>query len=166
MRQALAIATVVALGLIVTATPAGAGSTKGPTLRSLQAQIKTLQKQVKTLKKQVTDTEDVALASLVYGACSTAVTADTFQDTYAGLDGYFGAHTLPAYFGAQVIVNDYQTCQALEITRVHSQKPPTTSVLRALLDLFKSSSAAVQQNRVGFGGQADFAFNPFLAMLR
>ena len=77
------------------AAPAGAGSAKGPTLRSLQAQIKALQKQVKTLKKQVADSEDLALGSLVYSACSTAVTADTFQDTFAGLDGYFAARSFP-----------------------------------------------------------------------
>ena len=42
----------VAAIVLLVASPAGAGSTKGPTLKSLQAQIKSLQKQVKTLKKR------------------------------------------------------------------------------------------------------------------
>lgn len=165
MRQALALALTAAVFLIVAAAPASAGSAKGPTLRSLQAQIKTLQKQVKTLKKQVAGSEDLALGALVYSACSTAVTADTFQDTYAGLDGYFGTHALPSYFGPQAIVNDYQTCQLFEISRVHNQKPPSTSVLQAVLDLFKPSAAA-QRSGVDFMRQAGYAFNASLAMRR
>lgn len=82
MRQAIALTVVVALGLLVSTAPAGAASTKkGPTLKSLQAQITSLQKQVKTLKTRVTETEDVALFGVVYGVCSTAVVADTFEDT-------------------------------------------------------------------------------------
>ena len=60
-----------------------------------------LQKQVKTLKKRAADDENIAVGlTLAYAVCSTAVTADAFQDTFTGLDGYFAAHALPAYFGA------------------------------------------------------------------
>lgn len=145
MRQAIALTVVVALGLLVSTAPAGAASTKkGPTLKSLQAQITSLQKQVKTLKTRVTETEDVALFGVVYGVCSTAVVADTFEDTWEGLDSYFGAHSLPAFFGAQLQLNDYQACQAIKIARAIHSKPPSTVVLHALLDLFKSSAAAQQ----------------------
>jgi hypothetical protein len=139
----LALVAVLTFALVV-AAPAGAGSTaatKAPTLRSLQAQITTLKKQVRTLRRQVTEARSIGLASLAYGACSTAVTADTFQDTFTGLNGYFAAHSLPAYFGAQAVVNDYGACGALEIVRAHNQNPPTTSVLRALLDLFGPSAS-------------------------
>ena len=88
MRQVLALAALAAVFLIVAAAPAGAGSAKGPTLRSLQAQIKVPPEQIETLKKRVTaDDKDLALGTLVYDACSTAVTATRFQDTFAGLDG-------------------------------------------------------------------------------
>jgi hypothetical protein len=138
MRRAIATAAVLAICLVV-AAPAGAA---GPTLRSLQAQITTLKKQVKTLKKQTTQARQIAVASLAFGACSTAATADTFQSTWTGLDAYFQAHSLPAYFGAQTAVNDYGACRALQITRSQNQSPPAVSVLRALLDLFKGSGSA------------------------
>jgi hypothetical protein len=141
MRQVLAIAAAAAIGLLV-ASPAGAGSTKGPTLKSLQAQITSLQKQVKTLKKRAVTDESVIGLTLEYSVCSTAVAADAFQDTFAGLDGYFAAHTLPAYFGAQSAVNDYKTCSDFQIVRAHNQSPPNTNILRALLDIFKSRSFA------------------------
>jgi hypothetical protein len=136
MRKALAIAAVASL---VAVPAAGAGSTKGPTLRSLQAQITSLKKQVNALKKRTALAQDIAVVALAYGACSTAATADTFQDTYSGLEGHY-THPTP-YFGAQSPLNDYGACQALEITRAHNQNPPTTAVLAALLDLFKPSSA-------------------------
>ena len=136
MRKALAIAAVASLAVV---PAAGASASKGPTLRSLQAQVKVLQKQVKTLKKQTTLAQDLAYVSLAFGACSTAVTADTFQDTFTGVEGHF-THT-GAYFGAQTPVADYQACQALEVVRAHNQSPPTTSVLAALLDLFKPTGA-------------------------
>ena len=58
MRKALAVAAVTALAIL---PAANASATKGPTLRSLQAQIKSLQKQVKALKKQTTLAQDIAV---------------------------------------------------------------------------------------------------------
>jgi len=153
MRKAIAVAAVAAMGLVA----APSGSAKGPTLRSLQAQITSLQKQVKTLKKRVTQAEDVGLVALVYSGCSVAVNADAFQDTFSGLDGYFAARSLPPYFGAQAIVNDYGACGAFEIVRAHNQSPPNTNVHRALLDIFKpssSSSTAAQESRIDIAGRA------------
>jgi len=138
MRKALAIAAVASLAIVPAAGAAGAK--KGPTLRSLQAQITSLKKQVNTLKKRTTLAENIAVVALAYGGCSTAVTADTFQDTYAGVEGHF-THT-GTYFPAQSALNDYGACSALEITRAHNQSPPTTAVLAALLDLFKPTSAS------------------------
>jgi hypothetical protein len=140
MRKALAIAAVASLA-IVPATGA-AGSKRGPTLRSLQAQITSLKKQVNTLKKRTTLAENIAVVALAYGGCSTAVTADTFQDAFVGVDGHFTHTTGTNYFGAQSALNDYGACGALEITRAHNQNPPTTAVLAALLDLFKPASTS------------------------
>ena len=161
MRKALAVAAVTALAIV---PAANAGATKGPTLRSLQAQIKSLQKQVKALKKQARLAENLAAVSLAYGACSTAVTADTFQDTYTGLEGHY---THPAaYFGAQSALNDYGACSALDVVRAHNQNPPTTSVLAALLDLFKPTGAAGTSAFMSLPRPAGFAFSQLYAIQR
>jgi hypothetical protein len=139
MRKALAIAAVASLAIV---PAAGAGAKKGPTLRSLQTQITSLKKQVNTLKKRTTLAENIAVVALAYGGCSTAVTADTFQDTFVGVDGHFTQKVGTNYFGTQSALNDYGACSALEITRAHNQSPPTTAVLAALLDLFKPTSAS------------------------
>jgi hypothetical protein len=142
MRQVLALATVAAAALLIVASPAGASSTKGPTLKSLAAQVKALQKQVTTLKKRAATDETLVGLTLEYAVCSTAVTTDAIQDTYTGLDAQFAGHGWTAYFGGQTAVNDYQACSDLRIVRAHAQSPPNTNVLRALLDLFKPNSFA------------------------
>jgi|tagenome__1003787_1003787.scaffolds.fasta_scaffold20134777_1 hypothetical protein len=142
MRHVLTIAAAAGVVLLV-ASPAGAGSAKAPTLKSLQAQITTLQKQVKTLKKRAALDENVIALTLEYSVCSTALTADAFQDTFTGLDAYFATQLAkPAYFGTQTPVNDYKTCSDFEIVRAHNQSPPNTNILRALLDIFKARSFA------------------------
>jgi hypothetical protein len=166
MRQVLAVGAFAAVVLLLAAPSAGAGAAKGPTLRSLQAQIKGLQKQVTKLKKRVTTDENFMDASLAYSVCSTAVTADTFQDTWTGLDGYFAAHALPPYFGAQTAVDDYQACSVFSVVRAHNQHPPTSNVLRALLDIFKPSSLTGGQGGMDLAGQARHLFRQFFVLLR
>jgi len=132
MKRSLAIAIVVMLGFVAASPAAGA---RGPTLRSLQAQITTLKKQVKTLKKRVARSENLAIGAIVYDGCGLAVTADALQNTWTTLN--------PAVFGPQTPVNDYTTCQAFRVVRARTQVPPTTSVFQSLLDFaFKSSSSA------------------------
>jgi hypothetical protein len=127
----LALAAVLALTL---GTAAPAGAAKGPTLKSLQGQITSLQKQVKTLKKQVAQDRTFALGSFVYSGCAWAVTADALQNTWTALDARLGGTPL---FGPQTPVNDYNTCQGVQIVRARTQNPPTASVLQAVLDIFK-----------------------------
>jgi hypothetical protein len=161
MRKALAFAAVAALAIV---PAANAGATKGPTLRSLQAQVKSLQKQVKALKKQTALAQDLAVVSLAYGACTTAVASDTFQDTFTGVEGHF-SHT-GTYFGTQTPVNDYGACSALEVVRAHNQNPPTTSVLAGLLDLFKPTGAAGTSGFMSLPRPAGFAFSQLYAITR
>jgi hypothetical protein len=130
MRQVLTIAAIAAV-VLVAAAPAGASSTKGPTLKSLAAQVKALQKQVTTLKKRAATDENVIVLALEYSVCSTAVTADAFQDTFTGLA-----------YGPQTPVNDYKACQDFQVVRAHNQSPPNTNILRALLDIFSARSFA------------------------
>jgi hypothetical protein len=124
------VTALIALVALAVAAPAPAA---GPTLKSLQRQITALQKDVKTLKAQVTQARAVAATALVYGACSTAVTADALQGTWTFLDQKHATG-----FGPQVPVNDYQTCQPLRITRAPTQLPPSTSVFNSLLALFRT----------------------------
>lgn len=166
MKQAFAFAIVATVVSLVLVAPAGARSTKGPTLRSLQAQITSLQKQVKALKKRTTQAENVAFAALAFGACSTAVTADTFQDTFTGVDGHFTHTAGTNYFGAQTPVNDYGACHAFEIVRAHNQNPPTTSVLGTLLDLFKQAAAGARQTFMSLPLQPEYVFSRLFAPQR
>lgn len=159
MRQVLALAAVAAVAALLAASPAGAGATKGPTLKSLSAQIKGLQKQVTTLKKRVVADEDVISATLAYTVCSTAVTADVIQDTFTSFDARQGV-----YFGAQTAVSDYQACSGFQIVRAHNQSPPNTNVLRALLDIFKPRSFAGHQSGVDLTSQLGHAFGQFLVL--
>ena len=167
MRQVLALATVAAVVSLLVVAPAGASSTKGPTLRSLAAQVKSLQKQVTSLKKKVTLAQNLALVSLTYDACLTAVSADTFQDTFAGVEGHFTHSVGTTYWGAQTPLNDYGACQALEIVRAHNQSPPTTGVLGALLDIFKpTASASAHEGFVDLARQTGYLFGQLFVLSR
>jgi hypothetical protein len=158
MRYAVAV--VLALALVA-AAPVGAAGTKGPTLRSLQAQIKSLQKQVKTLKKQASVDRNFALGSFVYSGCAWAVTADALQNTWTTVDT-----KLPATFGPQTPVNDYNACQGFQIVRAKTQSPPTASVLQAVLDIFKPGSAAARQMGVNLTRQGGYLFSQLFVLPR
>jgi hypothetical protein len=125
----LVLAAVLALMLV----PAAPATAKGPTLRSLQAQITTLKKQVKTLQKRVKANETLSLGALAYSGCSFAVTADAFQGTWTALD----TRLAPPLFGTQTPVDDFGLCQAFSIVRAKNQNPPTVGVFQALLNIFK-----------------------------
>ena len=160
MKQVLALATVAAVALLVAVSPAGATQSKGPTLKSLAAQVKALNTQVTKLKKRVTTDEAFMSATLAYSVCSTAVTADVIQDTFTGLDTKLSS----PYFGTQTPVNDYTSCSGFNIVRAHNQSPPNTNVLRALLDIFKPNSFAAHQSGVNLTSQLGHAFGQFLVL--
>jgi hypothetical protein len=127
MKRVLVTA-LIALVTLVVAAPAPAA---GPTVKSLARQINAMKKDIKTLKAQVTQARAVAATALVYAGCSTAVTVDALQGTWTYLDQKHATG-----FGPQTPVNDYQTCQPLQITRAPGQVPPNTSVFNSLLALF------------------------------
>ena len=118
----LITATVVAAVALVLAAPA---QPAGPSNRQLARQIKTLQKQVKVVDLH-------AAIAVVYAGCATAVTADALQGTWTVIDQVNGT----PIFGPQVAVSDFDTCSALEVTRVPTQNPPNVSVFSSLLALF------------------------------
>lgn len=127
MKRVLVIA-LISLAAVAVVVPAPAS---GQTIKSLARQIKALQKEVKTLRAQVRDARAAAATSLVYSACTTAVTVDALQGTWTFLDQKHATG-----FGPQTPVNDYRTCQPLRITRAPGQVPPNTSVFNSLLALF------------------------------
>jgi hypothetical protein len=133
MRRALPALFVFALAFAL-ALPATA-ATPNPKqmagqIRVLQAQVKTLQKTVKTLSTAVAQTRTLAVVSLLYGACSTAATADAFAGT--GIAGFTAAPNPVA---------DYQSCSDLStVTGTTVARQPNTAtanVFQALLNVFK-----------------------------
>ncbi len=136
MKRVLVVALVSLVTVAVVAPAPASGQTVNSLARqikALQKDVKTLKKEVKTLKTRVTQTQAVAATALVYGACTTAVTADALQGTWTFLDQKHATG-----FGVQTPVNDYQTCQPLRITRAPGQVPPNVSVFNSLLALFKT----------------------------
>jgi uncharacterized membrane protein len=133
MRRAIPALLVLALAFAL-ALPATA-ATPNPKqmagqIRALQAQVKKLQKTVKTLNTAVSQTRTLAIVSLLYGACSTAATADAFAAT--GMAGFTAAPNPVA---------DYQSCSDLStVTGTTVARQPNTqtqNVFQALLNVFK-----------------------------
>ena len=143
MRRLIVIA-VVALtaGIGATAAPAQDSSTQSlaSEISTLKAQVRTLQKRVTKLEKAHKETRDIALSALVFGVCLGAVTADSFQGTWAVIDQIGQATQQKTYIGAQTSVNDQGACRAINIFRA-SPVPPTMAVFNALYALLASSAA-------------------------
>jgi hypothetical protein len=117
------------------ATPAPAAT---PTERKLLRDVKVLKAQVKTLQKQVREARNLALGSIVFSGCVTAVTVDAFQGTWAVIDDVSNKTNQPkTWFGPQQPANDFQTCQEFNITRAPTQVPPNANVFNSLLVLFR-----------------------------
>jgi hypothetical protein len=156
MRKAFVVALLVGLA----AFAAGAWSAAPPSpaekklqrdVKTLQGQVKTLQGDVKKLKSRVTNEEDVTVASLLFGMCSTAITADALQGTWQEVDQLSAATQAgKTYFGPQVPVSDLvagqSVCQALRVPRSQAL-PPTTASSTALLAFLQLSAYSKQAMR-------------------
>ena len=106
MRRALPVLFALAL-LLALAVPATA-ATPSPArmaaqIRTLQGQVKTLQKTVKKMNTTLLQTEAVAVVSLLYGGCNSAVTADALAGS-----------GIAAYAAVPNPVVDYQACSDLD----------------------------------------------------
>ena len=138
MTRMLAVAAIFVVSAVLSA-PAYAAK-PSPTELKLQAQVNALQKQIPAMQKQITTLQkqvkvlDNAIgATIDYALCSTAVTADAFQQTWATVNlsstgAIFGAAEAPA--------SDPGSCNSWKITRV-STGTPNLTVFKALLALFK-----------------------------
>jgi hypothetical protein len=129
MKRFFPVAVIAALALALppAAQPAAPSNAK------LERQIKVLQKQVKSLQKQVREAKVFGAAAIVYSGCSTAVTADALEGTWAVIDQVAG-HTI---FGPQTPVNDYTACSILKVQRAPTQVPPNVTVFNSLLVLLQ-----------------------------
>lgn len=134
MRR-LVIAPLALTAALVLAAPAPAIT---PTERKLLRDVKVMKKQIKTLQNQVRQAQSLAAAAIVYSGCSTAVTVDAFQGTWAVIDDVSNKTTVPrTWFGPQQPANDFQTCSALRITRAPTQVPPNATIFNSLLALLR-----------------------------
>jgi hypothetical protein len=131
----LVLAPLALVAALALAAPAPAVT---PTERKLLSDVKVMKKQIKTLQKQVSQARTLAAAAIVYSGCSTAVTVDALQGTWAVIDDVSNKTTAPkTWFGAQAPANDFQTCSALQITRAPTQVPPNATVFNSLLALLR-----------------------------
>jgi hypothetical protein len=109
-------------------------------VKTLQKQVKTLQKQVKTLQRQMRETQSIAAGAIVYGACTTAATADAFQGTWEAIDRHavLNAHGVEQFPPLTPIADPLNSCQRLEVQRqANPAVVPTTDVFAALLNIFR-----------------------------
>jgi hypothetical protein len=138
MRRAFpalfALAIALALALPATAATPSTKQLAGQ-IRTLQTQVKTLQKQVKTLTSNVSIAAGLALVSITYNACETAVTADALQ---ASRPDQFGTTAVTDY---SPLTTNGTACGDLGRTTSHTiarqNTTPTVTVFQALLSIFK-----------------------------
>ena len=143
MKSALLIAVAALLAATVLAAPVSAAT---PTERRLVRQTKVLQKQVKILQKQVKalrttvrNVQSIAAGAIIYGACTTAATADAFQATWETIDKDAVRDAQPEFFPPLTPIADpLNSCQRLEVQRQpNPAATPTTDVFAALLNIFR-----------------------------
>jgi hypothetical protein len=117
------------------AAAAAAPATAGPAKTSPTAQIKALQKQVTTLQKQVRLLTNALEANFAYDECQTAITADTFQWTWALTDKLTTFPLFPPT-STSPQVDDKQSCSAINVTRatVDDQSAPTQAIFQTLIN--------------------------------
>lgn len=104
----------------------------------LTRQVKTLQKQVKKLQRDMRETQSIAAGAIVYGACTTAATADAFQGTWEAIDRHAAGHGADQFPPQTPIADPLNSCQRLEVQRqANPAAVPTTDVFAALLNIFR-----------------------------
>jgi hypothetical protein len=116
------------------AAPGGTAQAASPPTPQA-AQIKALQKQVTTLQKQVKLLTNALEANFAYDECQTAITADTFQWTWALTDKLTNFPPFPPT-STTPQVDDKQSCSDINVTRstVTDQTSPTQAIFQSLIN--------------------------------
>jgi hypothetical protein len=134
MKRVIVACVVVATAAYATSAWSSMGAT--PTEKALQKQITSLNTQVKALKKQVTGVQTVAALGFAFSACSSAVTADEFQGTWAALDQFYAATNGHPLVGPQTTVTGtlggQDFCNLLRVTRSRGATPPSLAPFQQL----------------------------------
>jgi hypothetical protein len=137
MRRALAAVFAIALALAL-ALPATAASPSPKQLaaqiRTLQKQVKTLQKQVKTINRNLNGAIDLAIVGVLYGACTSAVTADALQGSNPSL---FGTAPVTDYSPGSSGTACVDLGKYTQHTVARQPNVPTVNVFQAMLNIFK-----------------------------
>ena len=133
-RSSLAIAALTAaLTFPGTATAAPSPSQQ---LKALAKRVTALEKKVKTLETENRNLRNIALGTLAFTVCSTAVTADALQGTWAAADTFAQQSSTPrTIFGPQTAVSDpTNACADLRVTRtpVQANVAPFSALLALL----------------------------------
>ena len=133
-RSLLAIAALTAaLTFSGTATAAPSPSQQ---IKALAKRVTALEKKVKTLETDNRNLRSLAVGTLAFSICSTAVTADAIQGTWAAADTFAQQSTTPrTIFGPQTAVSDpTNACADLSITRtpVQANISPFSALLALL----------------------------------
>jgi len=155
MKPIVLLALVLAVGIATYSAAAWSAAPPSPSEKQLLKDVKTLKSQVaklqKTSKSQTTainNVANIAVASLAYGACSSALTADAVQGTWQIVDQIAAATQAgKTYFGAQTPVSDpvitglltAPACQALQVTRSQAL-PPTAAQFNALIGMLRGAN--------------------------
>jgi hypothetical protein len=130
------ITAVIVAALALAAFGAPSASAATPTDRkiaALQRQVKTLQRQVRVLTRRVAQVDSGLSAAFIGSTCSSALTADLFQGTWAVIDQVAGR----PIFGPQTQLNDFRNCGALRspaVPRPPLQTPPSISIFTPLIE--------------------------------
>jgi outer membrane murein-binding lipoprotein Lpp len=147
---------IVAGAVVASLALAGPASAATPTERKLQREVNTLKRDVAALKTQVRQLRNgfgtgenqqmgvIGLNQFVnllvaLQFCSTALSADAFQATWAVMDQKPGGATI----GPQQTVNDAGACTAVQVAR-SSASPPSLAPFHAFFRIL--------QFRTMFGG--------------
>jgi phage I-like protein len=155
MKPIAVLALVLAVGVATYSAAAWSAPSATPTEKQLLRNVATLKAQVAKLQKAdkaqntaINNVASVAVGSLVYSACSSAITADAVQGTWQVVDQIAAATQAgKTYFGAQTPVADpvltglltQPACQALQVTRSQAL-PPTAAPFNSLLGVLKGAS--------------------------
>ena len=143
MKSAFLTALAALVAATALAAPASAATPSERRLaqqtKVLQRQVKALQKQVKALQRTVRNVQSIAAGAIIYGACTTAATADAFQATWETIDKDAVRTAQPEFFAPQTPIADpLNSCQRLEVQRQPNPgATPTTDVFAALLNIFR-----------------------------
>ena len=132
MRGTLVVAVVLLTTFVLTASAGAAAPT--PAEKKLQTQVASLQKQVKALQKAVKTAQSTANAAIGLTICSTALTADAFQGTWAAIN----TREAVTIFPPESQVNDLGACTDWKVTRAPTANPANLTPFKALLSIFSS----------------------------